>query len=108
MKPIDTKSKVSAKNATQLEEQVYTNVSEEYIKRSSVIWTSNICVPRKTRATNTFALSLLQYHMWTANWKINDLREAHRTTREIMQRRSAMHNSEPVKKALIPLRKPRG
>lgn len=54
-------------NATQLEEQVYTDLSEEYIKRLSVIWTSNISVPRMIRATNALALSLLQYHMWTAN-----------------------------------------
>ena len=50
-------------NATQLEEKVYTDVSEEYIKRLSVIWTSNISVPRTIRATKTFALSLLQYHI---------------------------------------------
>ena len=48
-------------NATQLEEQAYTDVSEEYIKLLSVIWTSNISVPGKIRARNTFALSLLQY-----------------------------------------------
>ena len=55
-------------SATQLEKQVHTDVSEEYIKRLSVIWTSNSSVPRKIRATNTFALTLSQCHIWTANW----------------------------------------
>ena len=50
-------------NPTQLEEQVCTDVSEEYIKRLSIIWTSNISLPGKTRTTNTFALFLSQYHM---------------------------------------------
>ena len=89
-------------NATQLEEQVHTDVSEEYIKRLSVIWTSNISVPRTIRATNTFALSVLQYHMWTVNWKINDLKEADRTTREIIRESSTMHSNESVKLLYLP------
>ena len=84
-------------NAPQLEELVYTDVSEQYIKCLSVIWTSNISVSRKIRATHTFAPSLLQCHMWTANCKINDLKEADRTTREVIRESSAMHNSESVK-----------
>ena len=89
-------------NATHLEEQVHTDVSEEYIKRLSVIWTSNISVPRKMRATNPFALSLLQYHMWTANWKISDLKEDERTTGEVIRENSAMHTSESVKLLYLP------
>ena len=37
-------------NATHLEEQVHTDVSEEYIKRLSVIWTSNIQIPKKDQS----------------------------------------------------------
>ena len=90
------------KNATQLEEQVYTDMGEEYIKRLSVIWTSNISVPRKIRATNTFAESLLQYHMWTAKRKINDLKDADKTTREIIRESSAMHKNESVRLFYLP------
>ena len=78
------------------------DVSEEYIKCLSIIWMSNISLPWKIRATNTFALSLLQYHMCTANWKINDLKEADRTTREIIWESSTMHNSESVKLLYLP------
>lgn len=100
MKPINTKSKVSTKNATQLEEQVYTNVSEEYIKRLSVIWTSNISVPRKTRATNAFALSLLQYHnvdsqledQWSERSSQNDERN-NATKKCYAQQRSSKESS---------------
>ena len=63
---------------------------------------SNISIPRKIRTTNTFALSLLQYHMCTANWKINDLKEADGRTREIIRESSAMHNSESVKLLYLP------
>ena len=40
--------------------------------------------------------------MWIANWKINDLKEADRTTREIIRESSAMHNNESVKLLYLP------
>ena len=40
--------------------------------------------------------------MWTANWKMNDLKEADGRTREIIRESSAMHNSESVKLLYLP------
>jgi len=89
-------------NSAHLEQQVYSNTSEEYIKRLSVIWTSNISIPRKIRATNTFALSLLQYQMWTANWLINELKELDRLTREVIRKTGAINNNESLKLLYLP------
>ena len=46
-------------NSKQLDELIKQTLSQEYICRLSVIWTSNISIPRKIKATNTFAVPLL-------------------------------------------------
>ena len=62
-------------NFAQLDDEVFDQVSKEYLKRLNVIWFSNISIPRKIKATNAFALPVIQYHMWTAEWRLNDLRQ---------------------------------
>ena len=49
----------TVENSKQLNELITQTLSQEYIRRLSVIWTSNISIPRKIRATNTFAILLL-------------------------------------------------
>ena len=67
-------------NATQLEKEVQRDASKEYIRRLSVIWSSPLSFTRKVKGTNSFATSLLPYHMWTADWPIEHLRELDRST----------------------------
>ena len=61
-------------NSSHLDKMAFEHSSKEYIKRLSVIWSSNISIPGKIKATNTFAIPTLQYHMWTADWFISDLK----------------------------------
>ena len=84
-------------NSTQLEKQVCNESSKEYLKRVSVIWSSNISIPRKVHATKTFALPALQYHMWTSGWTINKLQDIDRRTREIIREEEGMHRHESIK-----------
>ena len=43
----------------QLDDEVFDQVNKEYLNRLNVIWSSNISVPRKIKATNTFALPVI-------------------------------------------------
>ena len=52
-------------NFAQLDDEVFDQVNKEYLKRLDVIWSSNISIPRKIKTTNTFAVPVRQYHMWT-------------------------------------------
>ena len=81
-------------NATQLEKEVQRDASKEYIRRLSVIWSSLLSFTRKVKATNSFATSVLLYHMWTADWPIEHLRELDRSTRQIMNNNKAKHKHE--------------
>ena len=54
----------TVENSKQLDELITQTLSQEYIRRLSVIWTSDISIPRKIRATNTFAIPLRQYSFW--------------------------------------------
>ena len=67
-----------------------------------VIWSSNISIPRKIRATNAFALTVIQYHMWTVQWRLNDLRQLDRETRKIIQEHCGMHNRGSTKLLYLP------
>ncbi|XP_020907425.2 uncharacterized protein LOC110245482 [Exaiptasia diaphana] len=89
-------------NSKQLEDQVFEETSREYLKRLSVIWTSNISIPRKIRGTNTFALPVLQYQMWTGDWTIDGLKTLDRRTREIIKDNGGMHKSESTKLLYLP------
>ena len=89
-------------NSTQLEEQVQNESSKEYLKRVSIIWSSNISLPRKIHATKTFALPAIQYHMWTSDWSINSLKDIDRRTREIIRDEEGMHYHESIKLLYLP------
>ena len=84
-------------NFAQLDDQVFDQVNKEYLKRLNVIWSSNKFIPRKIKATNTFAVPVIQYHMWTVEWRLNDLRQLGRETRKIIQEHGGMHNSGSTK-----------
>ena len=81
-------------NAKQLEKEVQRDASKEYIRRLSVIWSSPLSFTRKVKATNSFATSVLLYHMWTADWPIEHLRELDRSTRQLMNDNKAKHKHE--------------
>ena len=49
-------------NFAQLDDDVFDQVSKD-LKRLNVIWSSNISIPRKIKATNIFALPVIQYHI---------------------------------------------
>ena len=89
-------------NFAQLDDEVFDEVSKEYLKRLNVIWSSNISIPRKIKATNTFALPVIQNHMWTAEWRLNDLRQLDRETRKVIQEYGGMHSSGSTKLLYLP------
>ena len=93
------------KNATQLEKEVQRDASKEYIRRLSVIWSSLLSFTRKVKATNSFATSVLLYHMWTADWPIEHLRELDRSTRQIMNDNKAKHKHESNSLLYLPVGK---
>ena len=64
----------TVENGKQLDELITQTLSQEYYCRLSVIWTSNISIPRKIKATNTFAIPLLQYSFWTCTWTLEKLK----------------------------------
>ena len=92
-------------NATQLEKEVQRDASKEYIRRLSVIWSSSLSFTRKVNATNSFATSVLLYHMWTADWPIEHLRELDRSTRQIMNDNKAKHKHESTSLLYLPVGK---
>ena len=89
-------------NFAQLDDEVFDQASKEYLKRLNVIWSSNISIPRKIKATSTFALPVIQYHMWTAEWRLNDLRQLDRETRKVIQEYGGMHSSGSTKLLYLP------
>ena len=50
-------------NSIQLEGKVSELASEEFVRRLHIIWSSPLAVPHKVKATNCFAIPVLQYHM---------------------------------------------
>ena len=81
-------------NVNQLDKQVFEQGSQEYQRRLAAIWTSPLSIPRKVKATNTFAYPVLQYYMWSSEWAIDDLQELDRKTRAIIAQNKGKHNSE--------------
>lgn len=77
-------------NSVQLE-QVYNEATSEYLKRLSVIWSSNIFTPRKVHATKTFALPTLQNNVRTTDWIVTQLKDIDRRTREILRKEGGLH-----------------
>ena len=92
-------------NATQLEKEVQRDARKGYIRRLSVIWSSLLLFTRKVKATNSFATSVLLYHMWTADWPIEHLRELDRNTRQIMNDNKAKHKHESNSLLYLPVGK---
>ena len=84
------------KNSKQLDELIMQTLSQEYIRRLSVIWTSNISIPRKIRATNTFAIPLLQYSFWTCTWTLEKLKQLDCKTREVINKNSGRNRKHSV------------
>ena len=63
---------------------------------------SNISIPRKFKASNTFALPVIQYHMWSSDWPINTLKQLDRECRKIIQEYGGLHVSESTKAIYLP------
>ena len=99
---LQEKDPYKLENFAQLDDEVFDQVSKEYLKRLNVIWSSNISIPRKIKGTNTFVLPVIQYHMWTAEWRLNDLRQLDRETREVIQEYGGMHSSGSTKLLYLP------
>ena len=86
----------TVENSKQLDELITQTLSQEYSRRLSVIWTSNISIPRKTRATNTFAIPLLQYSFWTCTWTLEKLKQLDRKTREVINKNSGRNKKSSI------------
>ena len=78
----------TVENSKQLDELITQTLSKEYIRRLSVIWTSNISIPRKIKASNNFAIPLPQYSFWTCKWILEKLKKLDRKTREVINKNS--------------------
>ena len=83
-----------AENCNQLDSLVYEEARREYLRRLSVIWTSLLTIPRKIQATNVFANTMMEYYMTTSDWRIADMRELDRRSREIFTANGARHIAE--------------
>ena len=86
----------TVENSKQLDELITQTLSQEYIRRLSVIWTSNISIPRKIRATNTFVILLLQYSFWTCTWTLEKLKQLDRKTREVINKNRERNRKSSV------------
>ena len=71
-------------NTQHLDDKVTKEAAEENEKRMWVIWTTPLSIPRKVKATNTYALPTLQYYMLTTDWPAKTLRDLDRLTRKII------------------------
>ena len=54
-------------NSVQLEKKVLEVASEEFFRLLHIIWSPPLTVSRKVKATNCFAILVLQYHMWSSD-----------------------------------------
>ena len=86
----------TVENSKQLDELITQTLSQEYIRRLSVIWTSNTSIPRKLKAKNTFAIPLLQYSFWTCTWTLEKLKQLDRKTREVINKNSRRNRKSSV------------
>ena len=89
-------------NSVHLEQQVCNEATSEYLTRLSVIRSSNISIPRKVLATKTFVLPTVQYHMWTTDCTVIQLKDIDRRTREILRKEGGMHHHESIKLLYLP------
>ena len=92
-----------AENCNQLDSLVYEETKKEYLRILSVIWTSPLMIPRKIQATNVFANTMMEYYMTTSNWRIADLRELDRQSREIFTANGARQIAESTALMYIPI-----
>ena len=89
-------------NTHHIDDKVIEEVANEYEKRMWVIWTSPLPIPRKIKATNTYALPSLQYYMWTTDWQINTLRDLDRLTRKIINECHGKHKYKSTQLLYLP------
>ena len=82
---------------------VIKEAAKEYERRIWVIWTSALSIPRKVKATNTYAaLPSLPYYMRTTDWPINTLRDLDRLTRKIINECHSKHRHESTQFWYLP------
>ena len=81
-------------NSVQLEGNVLELANEEFVRRLHIIWSLHLTVPRKVKATNCFAIPVLQYHMWSSDWPISSLQELDRNARKIIYKFKGKHYHE--------------
>ena len=86
----------AVENSKQLDELISQTLSQEYIHRLSVIWTSNINIPRKIKAMNTSANPLLQYSFWTCTWTLEKLKQLDSKTREVINKNSGRNRKSSI------------
>ena len=92
-----------AENCNQLDSLVYEETRREYLRRLPVIWTSPLTIPRKIQATDVFANTMMEYYMTTSDWRIADMRELDRRSREIFTANGARHIAESTVLMYIPI-----
>ena len=78
----------------QLDKQIFEQASLQYIRRLALICISPLSIPRKIKATNTFAYPVLQYFMCSWKWVIEDLQELDRKTPAVVAKKKGKHNYE--------------
>ena len=81
-------------NTQHLEDKVIEEASNQYENRLWAVWTSPLSIPRKVRATNVYAVPVLQYYMWTTDWCLSHLKELDRLTRKVINDCSGKHKHE--------------
>ncbi|XP_031552542.1 uncharacterized protein LOC116289742, partial [Actinia tenebrosa] len=72
---------------------------------SLVIWTSLLSIPRKVKANQTFAIPVLQHHMWSTDWPIDKLKELERRTRRVINDCGCKHKHESLPLLYLPTTK---
>ena len=70
------------------------------IKKIIIIIIIIISITKKVLATKTFALPTLQYHMWTTDWTVMQLKD--RRTGEVLRKEGGMHHHESIKLLYLP------
>ena len=90
-------------NCNQLDSLVHEEARRVYLRRLSVIWTSPLTIPRKIQATNVFANTMMEYYMTTNGWRIADMRELDRRSREIFTANGARPIAESTALMYIPI-----
>lgn len=76
--------------------------NKEYIRRVSLIWSFPLPIPRKFKATQTFAPLVLLHHMWTTDWPIGRLTETDRRPHKVISDNGCKHRQESLPLLYLP------